>query len=188
MIFTHTKLEGAYIIDLEKRVDERGFFARAFCQSEFSKHGLESTISQVNIASNLHKGTLRGIHLQYPPAADTKVVRCTRGAIFFVLIDLRPESDSFLQHVTIELNQENMMAIYVPKRFANGYQTLCDNTDICYLHSEFYTPSSDGGLMYYDPILKLEWPLPVSIISPRDQTYRLLAKGDTELIRRMSQT
>ena len=128
------------------------------------------------------------MHLQYPPASDTKVVRCTRGAIFFVLVDLRPERDFFLQNITIELNQENMTALYVPKRFANGYQVLRDKTDICYLHSELYTPSADGGLMYNDPLLKLEWPLPVSMISPKDQTYRPLAESEADLRRRMSQT
>jgi dTDP-4-dehydrorhamnose 3,5-epimerase len=188
MIFTQTVLQGAFIIDLEKRVDERGFFARAFCQKEFSEHGLDAVIAQTNIASNLHKGTLRGIHLQYPPAVDTKLVRCTRGAIFFVLIDIRPESDTYLQHITIELNQDNMTALYIPERFANGYQVLCDNTDICYLHSEFYTPSAEGGLMYNDPRLKIEWPLPISVISPKDQSYRLLAEVESEIRLRMSLT
>jgi dTDP-4-dehydrorhamnose 3,5-epimerase len=188
VIFTRTKLDGAFIIDLEKRTDERGFFARAFCQREFYERGLKALVAQVNIASNLHKGTLRGIHLQYPPAADTKLVRCTRGAIFFALIDLRPESGTYLQHITVELNHKNMTALYVPARFANGYQVLCDGTDICYLHSEFYNPSAEGGLMYDDPFLKLGWPLPVSVISPRDQEYRPLAEMEAEIRRRMSLT
>jgi dTDP-4-dehydrorhamnose 3,5-epimerase len=107
---------------------------------------------------------------------------------FFVLIDLRPESETYLQHITIELNQENMTALYIPERFANGYQVLCDSTDIYYMHSEFFTSAAEGGLMHDDPMLGLEWPLPVSVISPKDQAYRLLAEGEAEIKRRMSQT
>ena len=118
MLFTETKLRGAYIIDLEPRTDERGFFARAFCQKEFEAHGLKPMIAQANMAFNHLKGTLRGMHFQFPPAAETKIVRCTRGAILDIIVDLRPESPTYLQHVAVELNEDNHRAIYVPERFA----------------------------------------------------------------------
>ena len=124
MIFTETKLKGAFIIDLERREDSRGFFARAFCQKEFKAHGLKPIIAQANIASNIKKGTVRGMHFQYPPAAETKLVRCTRGAILDIIVDLRPESPTYLQHVAVELNEDNQRALYVPERFAHGYQAL----------------------------------------------------------------
>src|SRR5499433_1793024 len=110
-------------------MDERGFFARAFCQNEFHAHGLKRTIAQANITSNLRKGTLRGMHFQYPPAAETKLVRCTRGAILDIIVDLRPESPTYLKHIAVELNEDNQRALYVPERFAHGYQTMQDNTD-----------------------------------------------------------
>ena len=140
MIFTETKLKGAFIIDLERREDARGFFARAFCQNEFEAHGLKPIIAQANIAFNIRKGTLRGMHFQYPPAAETKLVRCTRGAILDIIVDLRPESPTYLQHVAVELNEDNQRALYVPERFAHGYQALRDNTDTSYQVGEFYTP------------------------------------------------
>ena len=186
MIFTETKLKGAFIIDLDRREDERGFFARAFCQDEFHKHGLKPIIAQSNVASNLKMGTLRGMHFQYPPAAETKLVRCTRGAILDIIVDLRPESETFLQHVAVELNEDNMRALYVPERFAHGYQTLCDKTDTTYQVGEFYTPAAEGGLMYNDPALDLSWPLPVSVISPKDRAFRPFSEIEDELVRRMS--
>jgi dTDP-4-dehydrorhamnose 3,5-epimerase len=186
MIFTETKLKGAYIIDLERREDERGFFARAFCQNEFAAHGLKPVIAQANIASNLKKGTLRGMHFQYPPAAETKLVRCTRGAILDIIVDLRPESPTYLQHVAVQLDEDNMRALYVPERFAHGYQALADKTDTSYQVGEFYTPNSEGGLMYNDPRLGLEWPLPVSVISAKDQKFAPFADCEAEVRRRMS--
>jgi dTDP-4-dehydrorhamnose 3,5-epimerase len=186
VIFTETKLKGAFIIDLERRHDERGFFARAFCQNEFREHGLEPIIAQSNIASNLKKGTLRGMHFQYPPAAETKLVRCTRGAIVDVIVDLRPESRTYLEHIAVELNDDNMTALYVPERFAHGYQALRDGTDTSYQVGEFYTPNAEGGLRYDDPQLGLQWPLPVSAISPKDQAFRAFREIEGELRRRMS--
>ena len=186
MIFTETRLKGAFIIDLERREDERGFFARTFCQKEFSACGLEPIIAQTNIASNLRKGTLRGLHFQYPPQAETKLVRCTRGAILDIIIDLRPESRTFLDHIAVELDQDNMTALYVPERFAHGYQALHDGTDTSYQVGEFYAPSAEGGLPYDDPQLKLHWPLPVSVISPKDQGFRPLREIEGELRQRMS--
>lgn len=186
MIFTETKLEGAYIIDLERRKDERGFFARAFCQNEFRERGLNPTIAQGNIASNLKKGTLRGMHFQYPPAAESKLVRCTRGAILDIIVDLRPESPTYLAHIAVELNDENMSALYVPERFAHGYQVLRDNTDTSYQVGEFFAPEAEGGLRHDDPQLGLKWPLPVSVISPKDVSFPKLSELEQELKRRMS--
>ena len=186
VIFTETSLKGAFIIDIDRRKDERGFFARSFCQNEFREHGLKPIIAQSNIASNLKQGTLRGMHFQYPPAAETKLVRCTRGAIFDIIVDLRPESDTYLQHVALELTEDNVRAIYVPERFAHGYQALRDKTDTSYQVGEFYTPSADGGLKYDDPRLNLKWPMPVSVISQKDQNFRLLDEIETEIRRKMS--
>lgn len=186
MIFTETRLKGAFIIDLDRKVDERGFFARAFCQHEFRDHGLKPVIAQANIASNRRKGTLRGMHFQYPPKAETKLVRCTRGAILDIIVDLRPESPTYLQHVAVELTEENMRALYVPERFAHGYQALRDDTDTSYQVGEFYAPDTEGGLRYDDPRLGLEWPLPVSVVSPKDQAFPPLRDIEGELKRKMS--
>jgi dTDP-4-dehydrorhamnose 3,5-epimerase len=186
VIFTETKLEGAFVIDLERRADERGFFARAFCQHEFRDHGLKPVIAQANVASNNKKGTLRGMHFQYPPMAETKLVRCTRGAILDIIVDLRPESPTYLQHVAVELTEENMRALYVPERFAHGYQTLHDGTDTSYQVGEFYAPNTEGGLRYDDPKLGLAWPLPVSVISPKDQAFPPLHDIEGELKRKMA--
>src|SRR5215831_5701540 len=173
MNFIGTKLKGAFIIEMERHVDNRGFFARAFCQREFRDHGLKPLIAQANIAFNHKRGTLRGMHFQYPPAAETKIVRCTRGAILDIIVDLRPESPTYLDHVAVELNEDNMTALYVPERFGHGYQALRDNTDTSYQVGEFYTPGCEGGLMYNDPGLGLKWPLPVSVISDKDQQWKL---------------
>jgi dTDP-4-dehydrorhamnose 3,5-epimerase len=185
MIFTETKLNGAFVLGIERHEDSRGFFGRAFCQSEFKKHGLKPTIAQANIAFNHKKGTIRGMHFQFPPAAETKLVRCTRGAILDIIVDLRPESPTYLQHVTVELNEDNYLALYVPERFAHGYQVLQDNTDTSYQVGEFYTPGSEGGLMYNDPRLGLEWPLPVTIISDRDRLWKLLAEQEPAITQKM---
>jgi dTDP-4-dehydrorhamnose 3,5-epimerase len=186
MIFTETKLKGAFIVDLDRKTDERGFFARAFCQNEFRDHGLNPVIAQVNVASNAKKGTLRGMHFQYPPAAESKLVRCTRGAILDLIVDLRPESPTYLDHISVELNEDNMTALYVPERFAHGYQALRDNTDMSYQAGEFYTPNADSGLLYDDPRLGLKWPLPVSVMSPKDLAFRPLREIEDEVKRRMS--
>jgi dTDP-4-dehydrorhamnose 3,5-epimerase len=186
MIFTETRLKGAFIIDLDRKTDERGFFARAFCQKEFQDHGLKPVIAQANVASNAQRGTLRGMHFQYPPAAESKLVRCTRGAILDIIIDLRPESPTYLDHISVELNEDNMTALYVPERFAHGYQALRDKTDTSYQVGEFYTPSAEGGLRHDDPQLGLNWPLPVSVISSKDQAFRPLYEIDGDLKRKMS--
>jgi dTDP-4-dehydrorhamnose 3,5-epimerase len=186
MIFTETKLKDAYIIDLDRKEDERGFFARAFCQNEFAAHGLKPIIAQANIAFNNKRGTLRGMHFQYPPAAESKLVRCTRGAILDVIVDLRPESPTYLNHIAVELSEDNYRALYVPERFAHGYQVLRDKTETSYQVGEFYTPGSEGGLMYNDPRLGLRWPLPVSTISEKDKSWQLLSEQESDLKVRMS--
>lgn len=186
MIFSETKLKGAFIIDIDRKEDERGYFARVFCQNEFREHGLKSVIAQANVASNARRGTLRGMHFQYPPAAESKLVRCTRGAILDIIVDLRPESPTYLEHISVELNEDNMRALYVPERFAHGYQVLRDNTDTSYQVGEFYTPNAEGGLRYDDPRLELKWPLEVSVISSKDQAFRPLREMEDELRRRMS--
>src|SRR3984893_9781862 len=185
MVFIETKLTGAFIINLERREDSRGYFARAFCQKEFEAHGLQSAIVQANVAHNIKMGTMRGMHFQFPPAAETKLVRCTRGAILDIIVDLRPESGTYLQHIAVELNEENQRALYVPQRFAHGYQVLRDDTDTSYQVGEFYTPSAESGLLHNDPRLKLSWPLPVSVISEKDLKFAPLEQIETELKRRM---
>jgi dTDP-4-dehydrorhamnose 3,5-epimerase len=186
MIFLETKLKGAFLIDLDRREDPRGFFARVFCQHELSEHGLKPVIAQSNIAFNKKKGTLRGMHFQCPPAAETKLVRCTRGAIFDIIVDLRPESPTYLDHIAVELTADNHRSLYVPERFAHGYQVLEDSTETSYQVGEFYTPTSEGGLLYSDPRLGLTWPLPVTEISVKDDSWQLLSKAEPDLKRRMS--
>src|SRR5262245_44010817 len=186
MIFEETKLRGAFIIDLERREDNRGFFSRAFCQHEFEAHGLKPVIAQANIAFNTTRGTVRGMHFQCPPAGESKLVRCTRGAILDVIVDLRPESPTFLEHIAVELTEDNHRAIYVPERFAHGYQVLRDKTETSYMVGEFYTPGCEGGLLYNDPRLGLRFPLPVTTISEKDLTWRPFDEIERELKRRMA--
>ena len=186
MIFNETKLKGAFIIDIERREDPRGFFARAFCQHEFDAHGLKPMIAQANIAFNKKRGTLRGMHFQLPPVAETKLLRCTRGGILDIIVDLRPESPTYLQHIAVELNEDNSRALYVPERFAHGYQVLRDNTETSYQVGEFYAPGSEGGLFYNDPRLALPWPLPVSVISEKDQQWKWLDEQESEIKQGMS--
>jgi dTDP-4-dehydrorhamnose 3,5-epimerase len=186
MIFTETQLQGAFILDLERREDDRGFFARTFCQHEFTEHGLKPVIAQANVAFNRYKGTLRGMHFQYPPAAETKLVRATRGAILDFIVDLRPESHTYLQHVGVELTADNHRALFVPERFAHGYQVLEDDTETTYQVGEFYAPEVEGGLLYNDPRLGLDWPLPVAEMSEKDQQWRGLDEIEAELKERMA--
>ena len=186
MIFTPTPLSGAYIVDLEPRGDDRGFFARAFCRREFEAHGLNPAIAQTNISFNRRKGTLRGLHFQHPPAAESKLVRCSRGAIVDVAVDLRPESATYLQHVAVELTAENRRALYVPERFAHGYQVLEDDTETTYYVGEFYTPELEHGLRFDDPRLGIQWPLPPTDMSTKDAAWPLLAEAEVALKARMA--
>lgn len=186
MIFIETELKSAFIIDAERLEDSRGFFARVFCQREFEAHGLNPAVAQVSIAFNRKKGTVRGMHFQYPPAAETKLVRCTRGAILDTIVDLRPESPTYLRHVAVELSAENHRALYVPERFAHGYQVLEDATEATYLISEFYSPGNEGGLRYDDPRLGLKWPLAARELSAKDSKWPMLEEIEPELRRRMA--
>jgi dTDP-4-dehydrorhamnose 3,5-epimerase len=185
MIFTETPLAGAWLIDAERREDTRGFFARAFCQREFETHRLNRIIAQANVAFNYRAGTVRGMHFQYPPAAESKLVRCTRGAIWDIIVDLRPESPTFLQHTAAALTEDNGRAIYVPERFAHGYQVLVDNTETSYQVGEFYAPGFEGGFRYDDPQLGLAWPFAMSAISEKDLNWPPLSQMEMELKVRM---
>ena len=174
MIFTETPLKGAFIIDVALREDERGFFARRFCQRAFAAPGLQVDVAQGNLSFNHQAGTLRGMHYQLAPAAETKLVRCTRGAILDVIVDLRPESPTYLQHVAVELSADNRRALYVPELFAHGYQALTDGAEVTYQVGEFYTPGYERGLRHDDPVLGIRWPLPVTVISGKDAAWPLL--------------
>jgi dTDP-4-dehydrorhamnose 3,5-epimerase len=174
MLFTETKLKGAFIIDLENREDNRGFFARTFCAKEFEDHGLKPTVAQCNASFNHKKGTLRGMHYQVPPAAETKLIRCTRGAIYDVIVDMRPESPTYLSHIGVELSEDNRRALYVPELFAHGYLALTDGAEVTYQVGEFYTPGYERGLRYNDPILGIEWPTEITVISEKDAAWALL--------------
>jgi dTDP-4-dehydrorhamnose 3,5-epimerase len=184
--FTETVLKGAFILDLERREDDRGYFARAFCQHEFEEYGLKTTIAQANVAYNKRKGTLRGMHFQFPPKPETKLVRATRGSILDIIVDLRPESPTYLRHVAVELSAANGRALYVPERFAHGYQVLEDETETSYQVGEFYAPETEGGLLYSDPKLGLSWPLPVTEISPKDAVWKLFDDVEPEVRQRMT--
>jgi dTDP-4-dehydrorhamnose 3,5-epimerase len=186
VIFTETSLAGAFVVDVERREDHRGFFARAFCQKEFTDRGLLATVAQVNVALNRVKGTVRGMHFQYPPHAEAKLVRVTRGAALDVIVDLRPESATYLRSVAVELTEGNHRALYVPERFAHGYQALEDGTELMYQASTFYAPGFDGGLSPLDPALELRWPLPVGEISQKDANAPLLSAVGPEVKRRMA--
>ena len=171
MIFTETKLPGAYLIDVEKREDHRGFFARAWCQREFEEHHLVPRVVQANISFNKHKGTLRGMHYQLAPHAETKLVRCVRGALYDVIIDLRPDSSTYMQWLGVELTAEDYRMLFVPEGFAHGFQTLVDNTEATYQVSQFYTPGAEGGVRYDDPAFGIEWPIDVQVISDKDRSW-----------------
>ena len=187
MIFNETELQGAFILDLERREDERGFFARAFCQQEFSEHGLKPLIAQANLAYNHRKGTLRGMHFQIPPAAETKLVRCTRGAILDIIVDLRPESPTYLQHIAVELTEDNHRALFVPERFAHGYQVARPTGRRRATRSASSTARrNERALRYDDPRLGLEWPLPVTVISEKDRNAPLLETWEERLREEMT--
>ncbi len=171
MIFTETKLKGAFILDLDLRADDRGAFARSFCMKEFEQHGLKPSVAQCNLSYNYKAGTLRGMHYQVPPAAETKLVRCTKGAIYDVIIDMRPESPTYMQHVGVELSAENHRALYVPELFAHGYLALTDGAEVFYQVGEFYTPGYERGLRYDDPAFGIEWPMPITVISEKDAAW-----------------
>lgn len=171
MKFIETKIKGAFIIVPDLIEDDRGFFARSFCQHEFEEHGLNPDLVQCNISFNRKKATLRGMHYQVPPHSEVKLVRCTSGAICDVLIDLRPESSTFKQWFAAELSEDNHQLLYIPEGFAHGYQTLEDSTEVFYQVSAFYEPKSERGIRWNDPAFRIEWPFPVSIISKKDSSH-----------------
>jgi dTDP-4-dehydrorhamnose 3,5-epimerase len=174
VIFTETPLKGAFILDLEEHRDERGFFARTFCRHEFASQGLNPDVAQCNTSFNLTAGTLRGMHFQRPPQSEAKLVRCIRGAIHDVIVDLRPDSTTYRQHFALELSAANRRALFVPDLFGHGFQTLADDTEVSYQMSQFYAPGSSAGFRYDDPMVDISWPLPVSVISPQDLAWPAL--------------
>lgn len=172
MIFTPTSLTGAFVIELEKREDERGYFARTFCADEFSQHGLEPKVVQCNVSFNKTRGTLRGMHFQQAPYAEVRLVRCTRGAVHDVIIDLRRNSSSFKQSFAVELTPDNGKMLYVPQGFAHGFLTLADSTEVFYQMSEFYHPESSTGVRYNDPAFGIQWPEEIKVIAEKDAQFR----------------
>ena len=172
MKFHETELEGAYIIELEKLEDERGFFARTFCQKELEEHGLEPAVAQANVSFNAKAGTLRGMHYQIAPYAETKLIRCTRGALYDVIVDLRQDSATYKRWIGVELTEQNYRMLYVPASFAHGFMTLEDNTEAVYFVSEFYTPGSERGLRWDDTQFDIDWPRSVDVISHKDANWR----------------
>lgn len=171
MIFTPTRLDGLMLVTTEPHVDARGHFARAYCAREFADHGLASVIAQASTSFNHVRGTLRGLHLQRPPHAETKLVRCIRGAIFDVAVDVRPDSPTCCQWQGFELTPENAAALVIPPGFAHGFQTLAPETEVLYLISAFHAPEAAAGFRYDDPAFAIGWPLPVASIGPRDLTW-----------------
>lgn len=186
MVFTETPLAGAFILDVEERRDSRGLFARTYCRKEFEEHGLDGNLIQGNLSFNHRKGTLRGLHFQYPPAAESKLVRCTRGSILDVIVDLRPESPTFLRHTSVELTADNRRSFFVPVRFAHGYQVLEDGTEVAYLTGAYYAPEYEGGLPYDDPRLAIQWPLPATEMSERDRRWNPLHEVEATIRTRMA--
>lgn len=173
MIFRETKIKGLYVIEPEVKTDERGYFARTFCQEELQKNGLSFNIVQMNRSLTKKKGTIRGMHFQKEPKAEGKIVSCLRGAVYDVAVDLRPGSPTYGQWVAVELTADNRLMFYIPKSFAHGFQALTDDCELQYLMSEFYSPEQASGVRWDDPFFKIEWPLPVSFISEKDRNWPL---------------
>jgi dTDP-4-dehydrorhamnose 3,5-epimerase len=172
MIFLETKIQGAFIIEMERIEDHRGFFSRAWCQREFEEHGLVSTIVQSNVSFNKFKGTLRGMHYQMAPFEETKLVRCTRGRVYDVIVDLRPASMTYKEWCSVELTEDNYKMFYVPKGLAHGYLTLSDNAEVCYNVSQYYSSAAERGVRFDDPAFKIEWPgSGARIISEKDRSW-----------------
>jgi dTDP-4-dehydrorhamnose 3,5-epimerase len=174
MIFTETKIRGVWIIDVEPRVDYRGMFARSWCARELAEHGIEMSIAQCNVSVNTKRGTLRGMHYQQEPHPERKVVRCTRGALYDVVVDLRESSPTKHQWVSAELTEDNHRAVYIPPGCAHGFQTLADDTEIEYQLSEFFYPDLYTGVRYDDPAFGIEWPVGDVIVIERDASYPLV--------------
>jgi dTDP-4-dehydrorhamnose 3,5-epimerase len=179
MIFHKTPIAGLYTIDPEPFRDERGLFARTFCRREFEEIDHEKEFVQFNHSHTNDRGTLRGMHWQYPPHAEIKLIRCVRGAVLDVVIDIRQGSPTFLRHFAVELSAENLRSIYVPGGFAHGFQTLEDHSELIYHHTAFYTPGTEGGIRWDDPLVGIEWPMQPTVLSERDRNHPLLTDDFT---------
>jgi dTDP-4-dehydrorhamnose 3,5-epimerase len=175
MIFTTGPIQGPTIIDLEKHRDDRGFFARAYCKREFAEQGLAHDMVQTNVSFSKARGTLRGMHYQKPPHQEAKLVRCTSGALYDVVVDVRSASDTYGEWMGVELSADTHRMFYVPEGFAHGFLTLEDETEVVYQVSEFYAPESEEGLRYDDPALDIDWPISVQVISDKDRSWPLLS-------------
>ena len=171
MIFSETKLNGAFLIEPERKEDQRGFFARTWCQQEFEDYGLNPKLVQCSVSFNNKKGTLRGMHFQVAPFEETKLVRCTKGEIFDVIIDLRPDSQTFKKYYSVLLNEQNRLMLYIPPGFAHGFQTMADNTEVFYQMSQLYSPEHARGVRWNDPVFGIHWPEDKRIIIDRDMNY-----------------
>ncbi|NOT52323.1 MAG: dTDP-4-dehydrorhamnose 3,5-epimerase [Chitinophagaceae bacterium] len=177
MIFTPTSLAGSYVIDLETTSDERGWFARYYCKKEFEKIGHTKEWVQMNHSFTAKKATIRGMHFQLHPYKEIKMLRCIAGSVYDVIIDLRKDSETFLQWAGVELSAANKKMLYIPEGFAHGFQCLEDNCELIYHHSEFYNPDAESGIRYNDPAITIKWPLPVTVLSPRDENHSLLTEN-----------
>lgn len=176
MIFTETVLQGAYVVDIDPREDERGYFARSFCREEFAGHGLSTEIAQCNVSFNHRKGTLRGMHYQIPPKSEAKLVRCTRGAVHDVIVDLRDGSPTWGRWIAENLSENNSRMLYIPEGFAHGFQTLEDDSEVFYQMFASYSPAHARGVRWDDPVLRIDWPLPELIVSEKDRAFPLLPR------------
>lgn len=183
MRFTGGQLPGVFIVDVERLEDDRGFFARTWCAREFREHGLPDSLSQASISFNRRAGTLRGMHFQRPPSREGKLVRCIRGAVFDVVVDLRPGSPGFLRHESVELSADNRRAIYVPPGFAHGFQTLDADSEVQYQMTDDYRADLSSGFRWNDPAVGMAWPLAPTVMSDRDRTYPDLSPADLEVFR-----
>jgi dTDP-4-dehydrorhamnose 3,5-epimerase len=171
MIFTETKLKGAFIIDVKQLDDERGFFGRAWCKKEFEAHGLNSNAVQANVSYNKFRGTIRGMHYQVEPFTESKTVRCTSGSIFDVIVDLRPDSSTYKEWIGVELTAESFRMLYVPDGFAHGFITLQDHTSVHYMVTEYYTPGAEAGIKFDDPAFNIVWPITPTLVSDKDKLH-----------------
>lgn len=177
MTFNPTFINGLYTIELDLFKDERGWFARIYCKEEFKKIGHSKEWVQLNHSFTKHKGIIRGMHYQHPPYSEVKLVRCISGAVYDVAIDLRKNSSTFLKWFGVELSAENKRMIYIPEGFAHGFQALTNDCEIIYHHTNFYTPGAEGGIRYNDPLIKINWPLPINGISERDKEHPYLSEN-----------
>jgi dTDP-4-dehydrorhamnose 3,5-epimerase len=166
-----TPIPGAYTVELERRSDERGFFARTWCRHEFARHGIAFDMVQASVSHNRRRGTVRGLHFAWPPSREAKLVRCERGQVLDVIVDLRPDSPAFLRHVAVTLDDERLSALYIPPGVAHGFQTLTEDCAVLYMMTEAYRPELADGVRYDDPAFGVSWPLPVSCILERDRSY-----------------